>query len=105
MSGPIDRVGTLLAMSTGAGAGATPSLEEQLDALRRASEERRAELREIAAQLPEAMSRRVLLRKLAGDIRHAPAKGEMAKRAVRKLGRMFARARRTLRRFAVRARG
>jgi hypothetical protein len=77
---------------------ATSTVIEQLDSLQRASEERRAELREIAAQLPDAMSRRAILRAIARDFRHAPDKGHIAGRAIRKLGRMFVRAARTLRR-------
>jgi hypothetical protein len=84
--------------------GATPSVEEQLDVLQRASEERRAELREIAAQLPEALSRRTILRKIAGDIRHAPEKGDIAGRAARKLGRSARQAGRSLRRVVMRSR-
>jgi hypothetical protein len=84
--------------------GATPSVEEQLDALQRASEERRVELREIAAQLPEALSRRTILRKIAGDIRHAPEKGDIAGRAARKLGRGVRQAGRSLRRVVMRTR-
>ena len=84
--------------------GANPSVEEQLDALQRASEARRAELREIAAQLPEALSRRTLLRKLAGDIRHAPEKGDIAGRAVRKVGRSVGESARSLRRLVTRSR-
>jgi hypothetical protein len=81
-----------------------PSVEEQLDALQRASEERRAELREIAAQLPEALSRRSILRKIAGDIRHAPDKGDIAGRGVRKVGRSAGQAMRSLRRLVTRSR-
>jgi hypothetical protein len=84
--------------------GAAPSVEEQLDALQRASEERRVELREIAAQLPEALSRRTILRKIAGDIRHAPDKGDIAGRGVRKVGRSAGQAMRSLRRLVTRSR-
>ena len=83
--------------------GATASVEEQLDALQRASEERRAELREIAAQLPEALSRRAVLRRIAGDLRHAPDKGDIAGRAVRKARRMVRQAGRSLARFVSRS--
>ncbi len=63
------------------------SVEERLDILQRESEERRAELREIAAQLPAAMSRRAILRKIAADFRYAPQKGDVFIRAMRKIGR------------------
>jgi len=63
------------------------SAEARLDELQRESERRRAELREIAAQLPAAMSRRAILRSIVVDIRCAPNKGVIVKRAVRKLGR------------------
>jgi hypothetical protein len=91
-------------MSSSDVSGAAPSVEEQLDALQRASEERRAELLEIAAQLPEALSRRTILRKIAGDIRHAPDKGDIAGRGVRKVGRTAGQAVRSLRRFVTRSR-
>ena len=54
-------------------------------------------VREIAAQLPEALSRRTILRKIAGDIRHAPEKGDIAgrrakaRRPIRQVGRSFER--------------
>jgi hypothetical protein len=82
----------------------SPSVEEQLDALQRASEDRRAELREIAAQLPEALSRRMILRRIAGDIRHAPDKGDIAGRGARKLGRTAGQSLRSLRRLVTRSR-
>ena len=84
--------------------GANASVEEQLDALQRASEERRAELREMAAQLPEVLSRRAILRRIAGDVRHAPAKGDIAMRALRKAGRMIRHAGRSAVRLVVRPR-
>jgi hypothetical protein len=104
MSGPIGRVATLHAMSASDGSGASPSVEEQLDALQQASEERRAELREIAAQLPEALSRRTILRKIAGDIRHAPEKGDIAGRAARKAGRTIRQVGRSFERLVTRSR-
>ena len=79
-------------------------MEQQLEVLQRASEERRAELREIAAQLPDALSRRTILRKIAGDIRHAPDKGDIAGRAARKLGRTFRQTGRSFRRLVMRSR-
>ena len=62
------------------------TVEAMLDELQRESEQRRVELREIAAQLPEAMSRRAILRKVAADVRYAPDKGDIVTRALRKLG-------------------
>lgn len=63
------------------------SVEQQLDRLQRQSEERRQELREIAAQLPATMSRRAITRSVAADLRRAPNKGDIVTRAVRKLAR------------------
>ena len=79
-----------------------PTVDQQLDALQRASEERRAELREIAAQLPEVMSRRAILRAVAADIRHAPEKGDLAGRGIRKVGRSLGYGARTLKRLVIR---
>lgn len=62
-------------------------VEELLDELQRESEERRIELREIAAQLPAAMSRRAILRGVAADFRHASGKRDIVTRALRKIGR------------------
>lgn len=62
-------------------------IEDLLDELQRESERRRTELREIAAQLPAAMSRRAILRAFAADFRHAPDKGDIVTRALRKVGR------------------
>lgn len=76
------------AARVGATAG-TRSVEELLDDLQRESDQRRVELREIAAQLPAAMSRRAVLRSVVVDIRRAPNKGDIVTRAVRKLGRGF----------------
>ncbi len=80
-----------------------PTVEQQLDALQRASEERRAELREIVAQLPEVMSRRAILRAVAADIRHAPEKGDLADRGIRKVGRTLGYGARTLKRLVIRS--
>ena len=63
------------------------SIEERLDELQRESEQRRQELREIAAELPAALSRRQLLRAIVVDIRRAPARGSIASRAVTKAAR------------------
>lgn len=63
------------------------SIEEQLDDLQRQSEQRSAELREIAAQHPATMSRRAILRAVAADFRHSPGKLHVVNRAARKLMR------------------
>ena len=63
------------------------SVEAQLDALRRESLERTAELREIAAQLPAVVGRRAMIRMFLGDIRANPNKAEIARRGARKAGR------------------
>jgi hypothetical protein len=55
------------------------SIEERLDALQRDSELRREELREIAAALPAALSRKQLLRAIILDIRRAPRKGNLVR--------------------------
>lgn len=59
----------------------------RLDQLEIESNERRAELRRLAAELPAAISRRSLLRALVADLRHAPEKRQIARRAAAKLGR------------------
>lgn len=58
-----------------------------LDQLHAESVARRAELREIAEQLPATLSRRALLKSMLVDVRHAPRKGAIVKRAVRKMAR------------------
>lgn len=58
-----------------------------LDRLDAESNARRAELREIAGQLPATMSRRALISTLVADLRDAPNKGAIARRAVGKLVR------------------
>lgn len=63
-------------------------LERRLDMLEQESKERRAELRAIAATLPEATSRRALLRSLAADLRGVPGKPVVAKRVALKLLRL-----------------
>lgn len=63
-------------------------MEARLDALELESKRRRAELRAIAAALPEATSRRALVRSLASDLRNAPDRGLVAKRVVLKLLRL-----------------
>jgi hypothetical protein len=53
--------------------------------LQRESEQRRVELRAIAAGLPEATSRRAVLRSMVGDVAHAPDRKLVAKRVVLKV--------------------
>jgi hypothetical protein len=72
-------------------------VERQLDRLQRESQERRQELRRIAAQLPATMSRRAIIRSVAADLRGAPNKGDVVARAVRKLARAPRRAFRGMR--------
>lgn len=62
-------------------------IERRLDALERESIERRAELRTIAASLPEATSRRALFRSLAADLKNQPDRPLVAKRVVLKVVR------------------
>lgn len=63
------------------------SVEEQLDRLQRESEARRAELRAIAAELPEARSRREIVVTMARDARANADVGDIVTRAFRKLAR------------------
>lgn len=70
-----------------------PDLDSQeiaarLDALERASDERRVELRAVLDDLPAALSRRALVSAAIADARTAPNKGAIVTRGVRKLGRM-----------------
>lgn len=62
-----------------------PTIEQRLSALEQASDERRAELRRLAAAVPAALSRRALVAGLVDDLRHAPNRGEIARRGARKL--------------------
>ena len=62
--------------STGRGA----DIEQRLDELQRQSQERRAELRAIAAELPEAISRRALVGSMWRSIAQAPDKPMVARR-------------------------
>ena len=64
------------------------AVEARLDELQRESEQRRAELRALAAQLPEATSRRALVRAMAGSVVDAPDKPLVAKRMVLKVLRL-----------------
>ena len=61
---------------------------ERLDALERASDERRAELRAVLDDLPAALSRRALVTAAIADARTAPHKGAIVGRGLRKLGRI-----------------
>jgi hypothetical protein len=63
-------------------------IEARLDALERASDERRAELSAVLDDLPAALSRRALLAAVITDARAAPQKRVIVTRGVRKLGRM-----------------
>jgi hypothetical protein len=63
------------------------TIEQRLDELQRESEQRRAELRALAAQLPEATSRRALVRSMASSVVHAPDKPQVAKRVFLKVVR------------------
>ncbi len=65
----------------------TAEVEKMLDQLQRESEARRAELRAIAEQLPASVSRTATLRSLASDLRHAPDKSMIVRRAFGKLAR------------------
>ena len=60
-------------------------IEQQLDELQRQSQERRAELREIAAELPEAISRRALVSSMWRSIAQAPDKPMVARRVAIKV--------------------
>ena len=60
-------------------------VERRLDELQRESEVRRAELRALAAELPEATSRRALVRSMFASVVHAPDRPLVAKRVVLKL--------------------
>lgn len=60
-------------------------VERRLDELQLESEVRRAELRALAAELPEATSRRALVRSMFASVVHAPDRPLVAKRVVLKL--------------------
>jgi hypothetical protein len=64
------------------------AIEERLAQLEVASDLRRAELRALLDELPHAVSRRSLFSAAVRDLRAAPAKGDIAKRFVAKLGRI-----------------
>ncbi len=63
------------------------AIERRLDELERESQERRAELRALAAELPAATSRRAYLRSMASGLREAPDKPQVAKRVALKIAR------------------
>ena len=63
----------------------TDAVMEQIDELRAASREREAVLRDIAAQLPAAVSRRAVLTAMVKDLRSVPDRGSVAKRVVAKI--------------------
>jgi len=60
-------------------------MEAQLDELQRASEARREELKALAAAMPEATSRRRLVKQMVSEIVHAPDRTSVAKRAILKV--------------------
>jgi hypothetical protein len=60
-------------------------LSDRLDALERASDDRRAELQRLAAEIPAAVSRRSVVTAVVRDVRLAPDKAMIARRAFRKL--------------------
>lgn len=69
--------------------GLTPDeIEARLDALERASDDRRAELRRVLDDLPATLSRRALVSAAVEDLRTAPDKGAIVVRGLRKLGRI-----------------
>lgn len=64
--------------------GGATDVERQLDELQRESQLRRAELRSLAAELPEATSRRALVSSMFRSVATAPNKLSVAKRAFMK---------------------
>jgi chromosome segregation ATPase len=62
-------------------------VDEEIEVLRAEALERRAAVRELAESLPTAISRRTLLRQMAGDLRHHPDKAGVVRRALAKLAR------------------
>ncbi len=65
-------------------------VRRRLAELEAASDARRAELRSVVDALPAALSRRALVRAAAVDLRHAPGKTDVLRRAVKKIGRIVA---------------
>ena len=64
-------------------------IEEALDELQRESQARRAELQALAAQLPEVLSRRALLRAIVADARANSGIGELVRGLPGRLRRML----------------
>jgi hypothetical protein len=64
-------------------------IEEALDELQRESQARRAELQALAAQLPEVLSRRALLRAVVADARANSGIGELVRGLPGRLRRML----------------
>ena len=62
-------------------------IEERLDELQRESQERRTELRALAAELPIATSRRAYLTAMVRSVSDAPDKPTVVKRVLRKIAR------------------
>ena len=60
-------------------------MEAKLDELQRASDARREELKALAAAMPEATSRRLLVKQMISEIVHAPDRTSVAKRAILKV--------------------
>jgi hypothetical protein len=63
------------------------AIEQQLDDLEAQSRARQAELRELAAALPAAMSRRMLVKQMLHSVRDAPDRGTVVKRTANKIVR------------------
>lgn len=63
----------------------TDDIEARLDELQRESEARSDELKAIAAELPDATSRRAYLTSMVRGVAEAPDKKTVAKRTARKL--------------------
>lgn len=72
------------------------SAEQALAALKIEAQERRAEVRTLAADLPAAMSRRAVLGGMFRDVVHHPDKPGVVRRAIAKLGRAPRKLARTL---------
>ena len=85
-------------MSSAAEQAAHGDVEARLDELQRQSQERRAELRALAADLPQATSRRAVLSAMVRSLAEAPDKPIVAKRVALKVLRAPADLVRSLRR-------
>jgi len=68
----------------------------EIDALRAESLQRRAEVRDLVADLPKVVSRRAVLKQMAIEGAHHPDKSGVMGRAVRKAGRAPRKAYRTI---------